>query len=71
MPKNNPPVKLIKSVALDMGIKISNRVASKASLMMDKIEDAAEQISEIEAFLRFYSDPTGETAVRNVMKVAA
>lgn len=70
MPKNNPPVKLIQSVARDMGIKISSRVAAKASMLLDRIEDAAEQLHEIEAFLRLYSDPTGERAVRNVINGA-
>lgn len=71
MPKNNQEVKLIVSVARDMGIKMSNRLATKASDALSSIEGRALDIPSIEAFLRLYSDPTGERAVRNVMQVAA
>lgn len=67
MPKNNQEVKLIMSVARDMGIRMSNRMASKASMAMDRIDDRKLEIPDIEAFLRFYSDPTGETAIKHAM----
>lgn len=50
-----------------MGIKLSSRAANKALGQMDRIEDRKLEVPDIEAFLRFYSDPTGETAVKHAM----
>lgn len=65
MPKNTE-IKLIRSVAKSAGIRLSNRMATVASLAMDRAEDRALTIPEIERFLHLWADPTGETAARNV-----
>lgn len=65
MPKNTE-VKLIQSVARDMGIRLSNRLATTVANAMDCIEERALNVPEIEAYLRLWSDPTGEKAARNV-----
>lgn len=70
MPKNSQ-IRLIQSVAKDMGVRLSSRMAVKVDAAMDRIEDAALTVPEIEAYLHLWSDPTGERAVRNVMAAAA
>lgn len=65
MPKNSE-IRLIQSVAKDAGIRLSSRMAVKASAAMDRMGDDALTIPEIEAYLHLWSDPTGETAAKNV-----
>lgn len=62
----NSEIRLIQSVAKGAGIRLSSRMAVKASAAMDRVEDRALTIPEIERFLHLWADPTGETAARNV-----
>ena len=65
MPKNTE-IKLIQSVAKSAGVHLSSRMAVKAAAAMDRMEDRALTVPEIERFLHLWADPTGETAARNV-----
>lgn len=54
--------------AAELGRDLTHRQVKKVAEAMVRIEASAERIDDLDVVIRLHSDPTGDTAVRNVMR---
>lgn len=53
--------------ASETGQTLTHRQIKRVAEAMVRIEASKERVAELDMYIRFNADPTGETAVRNVM----